>query len=99
MLCDLFRLAIKPYITAGGNGAVVAVWEDGRNGEVFNRDIYLRYSTDGGASWSTEEIRVNDDPVDNHVNQLNPVAALSDDGNLLVAWQDRRNGDYDIIVQ
>jgi hypothetical protein len=89
---------VKPHIVAGGNGVVAAIWEDGRNGEVFNRDIYLRYSTDGGETWG-DEIRVNDDAISNHVNQLNPVAALSDNGNLLVAWQDRRHGDYDIYVQ
>jgi hypothetical protein len=90
---------VVPHLIANGEGVVIAVWEDGRNGDIYNRDIYLRYSTDEGQTWG-EEIRVNDDPIDNHVNQLNPVAALSKDGNLLVAWQDRRNGvDYDIYVQ
>lgn len=89
---------VKPQLIAGGEGVVIAVWEDGRNGETFNRDIYLRYSVDEGTNWGPAE-RVNDDPLTGHVNQLNPVAALSPDGTLLVAWQDRRNGDYDIYVQ
>jgi hypothetical protein len=89
---------VKPNLIANGQGVVIAVWEDSRDGDIYNRDIYLRYSTDEGQTWQPE-IRVNDDPPGNHVNQLNPVAALSEDGNLLVAWQDRRNGDYDIYTQ
>ncbi len=90
---------IMPHLIANGEGMVIAVWQDGRNGDIYNRDIYLRYSTDEGQTWEPE-MRVNDDPIDNHVNQLNPVAALSGDGDLLVAWQDRRSGvDYDIYAQ
>jgi hypothetical protein len=90
---------VQPHLVTNGNGVVVAVWQDGRDGDTFNRDIYLRYSVDSGRTWG-QETRVNDDPQGNHVNQLNPVVALSQDGNLLVAWQDRRNGtDYDIYTQ
>jgi hypothetical protein len=88
----------KSRLLANDNGVLVAVWQDGRHGDTLNRDIYLRYSTDEGETWEPE-IRVNDDPIDNHVNQLNPVAALSEDGNLLVAWQDYRNENYDVYTQ
>jgi hypothetical protein len=87
---------VNPYLIADGEGVVMAVWEDGRDGDLDDRDIYLRYSTDEGQTWGGE-IRVNDDPP--HANQLNPVAAMSTDGDLLVAWQDNRNGDYDIYTQ
>jgi hypothetical protein len=90
---------VEPHLFANGEGVVIAVWQDGRNGDIANQDIYLRYSTDWGQTWGAE-IRVNDDdPVSSHVNQLYPVAALDESGNLLVAWQDRRNGDYDIYAQ
>jgi hypothetical protein len=90
---------VGPHLVAYGDGTIIAVWQDGRHGDIYNRDIYLRYSTDEGLTWGSE-IRVNDDPIGNHVNQLNPVAALSEDGDLLVAWQDRRSGlDYDIYAQ
>ena len=89
----------EPHLYADGEGVVIAVWQDGRNGDIANQDIYLRYSTDWGQTWGAE-IRVNDDdPMTSHVNQLYPVAALSENGNLLVAWQDRRSGDYDIYAQ
>jgi hypothetical protein len=86
-----------PHLIANGEGVVIAVWQDGRNGEINNPDIYLRYSTDEGETWGPE-LRVNDDI--GYAEQLNPAAALSEDGNLLVAWQDRRSGvDYDIYAQ
>ncbi len=91
---------VEPHLVTNGNGVVVAVWQDGRNGDTYNRDIYLRYSTDQGQTWSPIDERVNDDLPGNHVNQLNPAVVLSEGGDLLVAWQDRRNGsDYDIYAQ
>ncbi len=89
---------VSPYIIADGEGVVIAVWEDGRDGDLNDRDVYLRYSTDEGQTWGGE-VRVNDDPAGNHANQLNPVVALSAGGDLLVAWQDNRNGDFDIYAQ
>jgi hypothetical protein len=87
---------VNPYLIADGKGVVIAVWEDGRNGDLNDRDIYLRYSTNEGQTWGGE-VRVNEDPPG--ANQLNPVAALSKQGDLLVAWQDNRNGDFDIYTQ
>lgn len=92
-------MQINPQLIAAGNGVLIALWEDGRHGNILDRDIYLRYSTNWGETWQPE-IRVNDDPLNNGRNQLRPVAALSEDGNLLVTWQDLRNGnDYDIYAQ
>ncbi|MCB0193476.1 MAG: hypothetical protein KDJ65_16130 [Anaerolineae bacterium] len=84
-----------PHLIDNGAGVLIAVWEDSRNGET-NRDIYIRYSTNSGVSWTGEQ-KVNDDTGTAH--QLNPVAALSDSGTLMVAWQDYRNGNYDIYAQ
>ena len=84
---------------------VVVVWEDGRNGPVYNRDIYLRWSADSGATWSPE-IKVSDDRLEPcggtgtaQANQLSPVVAVSEDGVVIVAWADDRCGDFDIFVQ
>lgn len=89
---------VQPKLIANGAGLVAAVWEDGRHGEILDQDIYLRFSSDYGATWQPE-IRVNDDPAGNDKSQTHPVAALSNDGNLLVAWQDNRNGPYDVYAQ
>ncbi|MDX1521115.1 MAG: CARDB domain-containing protein [Anaerolineae bacterium] len=89
-------LQTNPQIITNGQAVVIAVWEDGRNGEIFDRDIFLRMSTNNGLTWEPE-IRVNDDPAG--TNQRNPIVALSENGDLLVGWQDFRNGNFDIYAQ
>lgn len=87
---------IAPVITRDPAGTLFVAWEDGRNGEVYNRDIYFSSSTDGGTSWSSD-IRVNQDPAGPSVNQRAPAIAYDAvHGALYIAWQDNRNGDYDI---
>ena len=39
---------VEPHLIAHGDGIIIAVWQDGRHGDIYNRDIYLRYSTDEG---------------------------------------------------
>lgn len=98
------RMPAEEFIITRTNFAVV-VWEDGRNGPVYNRDIYMRWTWNGGANWS-EEIKVNDDLLNecgrsgtSQANQLSPVVAISKNGVVVVAWADNRCGDFDIFVQ
>jgi hypothetical protein len=94
---------INPALTGNGDGVLYAAWEDGRNGGVFNRDIYFNRSADGGTTWLANDIRINDDPgLPDTANQnkpdlaYDPTGGLAGDGRLYAVWQDRRNGDYDI---
>lgn len=83
---------------AGVSGAQIAVsgdcvyvtWDDGRNG---NSDIFLNRSVDGGATWLSTDIRLN---------QILPLAAAALGPGISVAgdavyviWDDRRNGQSD----
>ncbi len=54
-------------------------------------DVMLMESFDAGANW-TSEIRVNDDPIGNDKMQDLVWADFDNDGDLVVAWRDRRNG-------
>ena len=54
-------------------------------------DVFMRESYDKGVTWS-EEIRLNDDPVGNKRIQDLLWADFDNDGDLIVAWRDRRNG-------
>ncbi|MFN2290802.1 MAG: sialidase family protein, partial [Anaerolineae bacterium] len=80
-----------------GAGTLFAVWEDGRNGGVFNRDIYFSRSTDGGNTWLTPNVRVNDYvPVSN---QIRPDLVYEQStGRLYAVWQDERSGNFDIYL-
>jgi hypothetical protein len=88
---------IHPALASDGTGRLFAVWEDGRNGGVFNRDIYFSRSNDNGNTWGPD-IRVNNDPpLPNTANQVKPDLVYDPSRDrLYVAWQDWRNGNYDI---
>ncbi len=89
---------VKPALTSNGNGVLFAVWEDGRNGGVYNRDIYFSRSPDGGLTWTTPDVRVNsDDPIGHTVNQGSPDVAYDQTRSRVYAvWQDGRSGNFDI---
>jgi hypothetical protein len=81
---------VKPSMASDDQGALFAVWEDGRNGSVFNRDIYFARSLDGGLTWSND-LRVNDDPLGDDANQVSPSLAYDlGRGRLYAVWQDER---------
>jgi hypothetical protein len=76
-----------------------AVWEDARNGDLNDRDIYFSRSLNSGRTWSAP-LRVNQDPLGNGRNQLNPKIAIDrevEPGGLYVFWEDNRLGSYDIF--
>jgi hypothetical protein len=60
-----------------------------------NADIYLSFSTDGGAQFGLP-IRVNDDTSDRA--QAFPSVALDERGGISVAWEDFRHGQADIYL-
>jgi len=85
---------VAPSITRDVSGTLYVVWEDGRNGELDDRDIYFARSTDQGATWSPA-VRVNQDGPGS--NQRTPRIVYDGENNALYAvWQDFRNGNGDI---
>src|SRR5262245_22599720 len=74
---------------------MLLVWHDTRTG----RDrLYSVTSSDAGKSW-TSPVRIDhitDD--DKLVEATSPAVAMSPDGQVLVAWQDMRNGREDIFL-
>jgi hypothetical protein len=88
---------VKPALTSNGSGTLFAVWEDGRNGGVYNRDVYFSRSADGGVTWLSPDVRVIDDPVAHVENQVSPDIVWDPthggaNGRLYAVWQDGRRG-------
>jgi hypothetical protein len=98
-----------PGLSVAPNGRVDIAWYDFRNSPAPEtdlpsgnaggmQDIYHRYSTDGGRTWS-KELKVNDRIIDrnygvwsnnNHVH--GPLSLVSTDDAAYITWQDSRNG-------
>jgi len=70
------------------NGRVYLVYTKEQQNESDDMDVYMRYSDDGGATWSGG-VRVNDDRTAN--SQFLPKISLDPTtGNLAVVWYDSR---------
>jgi hypothetical protein len=98
-----------PYLDVAPDGRLDVVWYDGRNsptpeGDCPNgncggfQDVYYRYSTDGGRTFS-KEVKVTDRIIDrnygvwsnnNHVH--GPIGIVSTNDAAFITWQDSRNG-------
>ncbi|MDP3789135.1 MAG: hypothetical protein Q8R48_01905, partial [Candidatus Omnitrophota bacterium] len=86
--------ADSPQIASDGDGHVYMVWSDYRNG---NPHIYFNYSSDHGAIWQANDIRLDTNAV-GAAWPFFPRPKISSDnnGNVDVVWEDWRNGKSDI---
>jgi hypothetical protein len=73
---------------------MLLIWHDTRTG---HDHLYAVSSSDAGVTW-TEPVRVDHFPVDAQAEASSPTVLLGSDGNVLVAWQDSRNGRDDIFL-
>jgi hypothetical protein len=81
--------ALDADITGGPyDGRLYVAYADNAPGSGV--DIFFRYSTNGGTSWSSEE-RLNDDPLGNGCDQFHPWLTIDETGTVSVVWLDRRN--------
>lgn len=86
-------VASTPDLAVVGSRAFV-VWRDNRSGRAT--DIYFRGSSNGGASWSATDRRLDTDMPGEHASE-EPSVAADASGNVYVAWQDvRDNRAYDV---
>jgi hypothetical protein len=88
--------AYHPSLACAGERAWV-VWEDERDGELRNRNIYLAQTSNGGRSWTGGEVPLDGDP-DGDAMSLGPTVVTAGDA-VYVAWFDNRDGAYDIYLQ
>ena len=70
------------------NGRVYLVYTKEQQNESDDTDVYVRYSDDGGATWSGG-VRVNDDRT-THSQFLPKISLDPTTGNLAVVWHDSR---------
>ncbi len=82
-----------PAIVSDGSGGAIIVWHDKRGA---NYDIFAqKLNASGKALWPGDGIVVSVANGD----QSSPTITMDGAGGAIVAWYDKRNGDYDIYAQ
>lgn len=84
----------NPAIACNTKGVYV-VWEDDRDGELQNHNIYFNRSLDGGETWAENDKLLELDEDGNSFSQGPQIVSAGDD--LYVVWYDNLNGAADII--
>lgn len=89
-LCD--QNSNPHTIVCDGNGGAVIVWTDSRVG---NQNIFAqRVSPDGTINWQTNGVAIT--LANNY--QGNVTAIPGEDGETIICWDDKRNGNDDIYA-
>jgi hypothetical protein len=82
-----FRSSSMPgFAVSPASGTLFVAWATYDSGDA---DIAVARSADGGRTWQVTG-RLNDDPVGNGVDQLQPQVAVAPGGRVVVSWFDRR---------
>jgi hypothetical protein len=91
-------LGSASMITIAGNasGVTLAVWEDRRSG---TSDIFVRRSTDFGATWAPSDARLDSDGPNGAQPSYHPQLILQENGNAHVVWWDEAFGLSDVHVR
>lgn len=84
-----------PGFDVAPDGTLYATWTDGRHGD---RDVLLRVSRDGGASWS-DPLRVNTNPQGDGTDQYLPAVEVAPDGTVNVVFYDRRRDPTNVMTE
>ena len=80
----------KAVTARNSTGDIWTVWHTGQTG---NRDIYIGKLAAGADSFG-DSVQI----TNNDADQCNPTIAIDSADKLYVAWQDSRNGEWDIYV-
>ena len=85
----------NPRVSGDNNGGVYVTWEDSRNGNYPNIDIYSQHlDSDGAELWEAGGLAVCDQPGPQIGN-----AIKVNNGNIFINWSDSRNGSIGLFYQ
>jgi len=92
-VCDAVNDQVAPAAIPDGSGGAFVVWRDTR---VNNEDVYAqRLNARGERLWATSGVAM----CTNTSSQGYPILCPDGAGGVIIAWQDSRNGNYDIYAQ
>ncbi|MEN6444679.1 MAG: FlgD immunoglobulin-like domain containing protein [Candidatus Cloacimonas sp.] len=94
-LCTAEFAQTGPRLAADNNGGCFVVWDDLRNGNAPNDDIYAQHlSSTGVALW-----QANGKPICTAPNQQNGSLIKVSNNDVFINWMDARNGSVGIYYQ
>lgn len=86
VICDSAGRQEKPQVAPDGNGGVIIVWQDNRNG---SWDIYAqRINANGNRVWARDGIAV---ASNGNTNEVNPKIVPDGNGGAIIVWEDIRD--------
>lgn len=93
VVCSEVAYQDHPKICSDGFGGAIIVWDDDRS---YSTDIYAqRVNSSGHIKWN-----LNGNAISTANGSQGDIQILSDgNGGAVIAWTDRRNGDYDVYAQ
>ena len=95
VICNNAASQVNPKIEIDGAGGAIITWQDKRNGTDY--DIYAQHvNASGTAQWAANGISICSIL---NTTQSNPKIEPDGAGGAIIAWQDKRNGDYDVYAQ
>lgn len=80
--------SLCPDIAVDSNGHIYIVFFD-----VDSSDIFMKKSTDGGATWTTQQL------TDNSVYSYNPQVAVDSNNHIFVTWNDEALGNNEVFMK
>ncbi len=78
--------SLPAFAVSPVDGNLYLAWADYRHGDA---DIYFTRSTNSGTTWDPQ-VRLNDDPLGNGMDQFQPQISVAPNGRVAVMWFDRR---------
>jgi len=93
-VCSATFHQLNPRLEPDGSGGAIITWQDKRGGVDY--DIYAqRVNSSGTMQWTANGIVI----ASNVGTQSNPKIEPDGSGGAIIAWQDKRSGNYDIYAQ
>ena len=93
LICNAIRDQVNPASVSDGSGGVITTWQDKRSG---NFDIYAqRVNSNGEVQWAYNGVVICSVDSD----QVSPVIVSDGNDGAIIAWQDKRSGNYDVYAQ
>jgi hypothetical protein len=93
-LCTVTNDQATPRLVPDGSGGAIVTWRDGRNDQLL--DIYAqRIDASGIPQWTADGVALCVALGD----QRYPAIVSDGSGGAIVAWEDDRNGSFDIYAQ